>query len=129
MHSTFLTARGNELDSYNHVNNAVYMNYLEQARWEVFRDTSLLELIREQGLLLVVTEIKIKYIREVKLFDELEIQTRVSKQTPFLVFSQRIFNRKDGHSISKAETKTLFINEQREPLDIPNRVLEVFNLK
>ena len=28
--------RGYELDSFGHVNNAVYLNYLEQARWEMF---------------------------------------------------------------------------------------------
>ena len=33
-----LTVRGNELDSFGHVNNAIYLNYLEQARWEILRD-------------------------------------------------------------------------------------------
>jgi|WetSurMetagenome_2_1015567.scaffolds.fasta_scaffold324626_2 YbgC/YbaW family acyl-CoA thioester hydrolase len=128
MYRSFLTARGNELDSYNHVNNAVYLNYFEQARWEVFRDTDLLGLIRDKGLLLVVTEVRVKYIREVCLFDHLEIQTRVSKQAPFLVFSQRIFNADSGQSVAKGETKTLFINKDREPLDIPAQVIKAFNL-
>jgi YbgC/YbaW family acyl-CoA thioester hydrolase len=128
MYKSFLTARGNELDSYNHVNNAVYLNYLEQARWEIFRDTDLLDLIRTNGLLLVVTEVKMKYIREVCLFDKLEIQTRISRQSPFLVFNQRIFNTESGQSVARGETKTLFINKEREPLDIPAKVLKVFNL-
>ena len=113
MYRTFLTARGNELDSYNHVNNAVYLNYLEQARWEVFRDTDLLDLIRDHGLLLVVTEVKIKYIREVCLFDQLEIQTRVSRQNPFLVFSQRIFNVDKRELSGKRRDKNPFY-QQRE---------------
>ncbi len=30
--------RGYEIDSWGHVNNAVYLNWLELARWELFRD-------------------------------------------------------------------------------------------
>jgi len=34
-----LSVRGYELDSYNHVNNAVYLNYYEQARWQLMKET------------------------------------------------------------------------------------------
>ena len=128
MYKTFLTVRGNELDSYDHVNNAVYLNYYEQARWEAFRDNGGLEAIRNSELKLVVTDIRIKYIRETNLLDELEVQTTICKTSPFLIFHQRIFNRKTGQAVSKAETKTIFINEMHEPCDIPDFILSILKL-
>jgi len=128
MHKTFLTVRGNELDSYNHVNNAVYLNYYEQGRWEAFRDAGAIEALTASGLLLVVTDIRIRYIREANLLDELEVHTAFRKTSPFLVFHQKIFDRKTGLAVSRAETKTIFLNESREPQDIPGFLAEILNL-
>src|SRR5512136_2703623 len=111
MYKTILTVRGNELDSYNHVNNAVYLNYYEQGRWEAFRDAGALEALSNSGLLLVVTDIRIRYIREANLLDELEVHTSFRKTSPFLVFHQKIFNKQTGLAVSRAETKTIFLNQ------------------
>ncbi len=46
-----LEVRGYELDSFNHVNNAVYVSYMEQARWEVFRETGTLDYLNENRIL------------------------------------------------------------------------------
>lgn len=120
MYKTILIVRGNELDSYSHVNNAVYLNYLEQGRWEAFRDAGALDAITKSGLLLVVTEIRIRYIREAVLLDELEVRTSFSRTSPFLVFNQRIINRQTGLPVTRARTKTIFLDEHRDPRDIPD---------
>src|SRR5664279_3975231 len=72
-HCTSLTVRGYELDSYGHVNNAVYLQYLEQARWMVMRDANFLEQIDAEKLFLVVIDTHIRYLREAILFDELVV--------------------------------------------------------
>ena len=36
-HTTYVEVRTYELDSYNHVNNAVYLNYLEHARMDFLK--------------------------------------------------------------------------------------------
>lgn len=128
MYKTVLTVRGNELDSYNHVNNAVYLNYYEQGRWEAFRDAGALDILTGSGLILVVTDIRIRYIREANLLDELEVHTALRRTSPFLVFHQKVFNRKTGLAVSRAETKTIFLNDAREPQDIPEFVASVFKL-
>lgn len=128
MYKTILTVRGNELDAYNHVNNAVYLNYYEQGRWEAFRDAGALDILTDSGLLLVVTDVRIRYIREANLLDELEIQTSFSRTSPFLVFRQRIFNHRTGLAVSRAETKTIFLNEAREPRDIPEALTALLKL-
>jgi YbgC/YbaW family acyl-CoA thioester hydrolase len=128
MYKTNLTVRGNELDSNNHVNNAVYLNYYEQGRWEAFREAGALETVMNSDLLLVVTDIRIRYIREANLLDELEVQTSFRKTSPFLVFYQKIFNRKTGLAVSRAETKTIFLNAAREPQDIPENICSILKL-
>lgn len=119
MYKTFLTVRGNELDSYSHVNNAVYLNYFEHARWEAFRQAGVLDRLQKDGLMCVVTDIQIRYMREATLLDELEVQTSFSRTSPFLIFNQRIINRKTGLALSRAKTKTVFLNADREPQDVP----------
>ena len=37
MYQCNLEVRGYELDSFNHVDNAVYLNYYEHARWQILR--------------------------------------------------------------------------------------------
>jgi YbgC/YbaW family acyl-CoA thioester hydrolase len=128
MYKTILTVRGNELDSYGHVNNGVYLNYFEQGRWEAFRDAGALDAITNSGLLLVVTETRIRYIRESFLLDQLEVQTSFSRTSPFLVFTQRILNHVTGLPVARAKTKTIFLNEAREPHDIPVFLCEILKI-
>lgn len=119
MHKTYLTVRGYELDSYGHVNNAVYLQYLEQARWEIINDLKILDYFIENELLIVVVETRIRYMREACLFDELVIETGFQPESPFIVFRQRIRNNKTGLLLSRATVKTILIDRYRIPQDIP----------
>jgi acyl-CoA thioester hydrolase len=122
-HRTSITVRGYELDSYGHVNNAVYVQYLEQARWVFMKDKDLLKRIHDEELFLVVTETHIRYMREANLFDELIVETTMKAEKPYLVFRQKILNEKTGIVLSRAEVTTIFVNQERMPLDIPPFVL------
>ena len=119
--------RGYELDSYGHVNNAVYVNYTEQARWEILKNAGLLESFLERKLLLVVTETNIRYMRELKLFDEIEINTEIKYDAPYLVFNHEIVNLTNDLKAAKAEVKTLLIDKDRIPQDIPGELLSLIN--
>ena len=117
--------RGYELDSYGHVNNAVYVSYTEQARWEILKNAGLLESFLARDLLLVVTETNIRYMRELKLFDKIEIVTTLALEAPYLVFYHDINNVSDNLKSAKAIVKTLLIDKNRIPQDIPQ---ELFSL-
>ncbi len=114
--------RGYELDSYGHVNNAVYISYTEQARWEILRNAGLLNSFVDKDLLLVVTETNIRYMRELKLFDEIEIISTIKIEAPYLVFQHEILNLTDNTKAAKAEVKTLLIDKDRIPQDIPEEL-------
>lgn len=118
-HRTAIRVRGYELDSYGHVNNAVYLQYLEQGRWEFMKDKYLLDQIEREELMLVIIETHIKYMREARMFDDLYVETSCEIHAPFLIFHQRIMNEKTKLSISRAKVKTIFIDNQRNATDVP----------
>jgi YbgC/YbaW family acyl-CoA thioester hydrolase len=79
-HRTRLRVRGYELDSYRHVNHAVYLSYLEQARWEYLSASglSLAELDRMKRWPVVV-RLEMNYKKPALMDDELEIFSRVTQ--------------------------------------------------
>jgi len=128
MHQTTLTVRGYELDSYGHVNNAVYMNYMEHARWEMFRDLGLLEPLQHEGYLVVVTEASIRYQKEALLADVLTVTTRCRKEPPYLVFEHRIVRARDQVALARGRIKTVVLDNEKKVNDIPALLDKVFNL-
>jgi len=126
MYKSRIKARGYELDSYGHVNNAVFFNYFEQARWELFQDKGLLEQLTSSGLFLVVVEVNLRYQHEVKLGDEVEISTTVRKEEPFIIFDQKMKLCSTGQPLSRAKVKSVFVDEQRVTHDVPAGIEPVF---
>lgn len=121
-----LKARGYELDSYGHVNNAVYLNYNEQARWDIFNELGLLDQLKADGKKIVIVENHIKYIRQVKLFDQIVIDTRMEKSAHFLLFRHILSNKETGKPVAKANVKTVFLGKDDKPCDIPQSLLDTF---
>ena len=73
-----LTVRGYELDSFGHVNNAVYLQYAETAMWNFFKVSGLLGILEKEELFPVVLESTQRYIHELKLMDEVRIDTELT---------------------------------------------------
>ena len=119
-----ITARGYELDSFGHVNNSVYLNWMEEARWQILREFELFDYFTTNNLLLVVIENYIKYIREVKIFDELMIKTNIEHISPYLIFDQKIYNKIDNLIAAKGYSRTLLIDKDRTPCDIPEIIIQ-----
>ena len=121
-----IKVRGYELDSYGHVNNAVFFNYFEQARWEFFGTAGLLETLASGGLFLGVVDVHIRYQHELRLGDEIEILTTAKKDPPFIIFNQRMRRTETGLSVARAKIKTVFIDSQRISHDIPSGIEKIF---
>lgn len=121
-----IRVRGNELDSYGHVNNAVYLNYTEQARWELFQELGLLGELMASGNKIVVIENQIKYIRQLRLFDEVDIETQMEKSAHFLLFKHVLINMDTKKPVAKVLVKTVFLDADDKPCDIPKSLLKTF---
>ncbi|MFH1214578.1 MAG: thioesterase family protein [Candidatus Neomarinimicrobiota bacterium] len=77
--STKINVRGYHLDLYGHVNNTRYLEFLEEARWNI-KDLYLdLAAMHEQELSLVIVNININYRNSAHLGDLLDITTVVSR--------------------------------------------------
>ncbi len=77
-HKTDIIVRFHDLDALGHVNNARYLNYLEQAR--LTYATEVLGWDRTlKSLSLIVANVTIDYKQPIRLEDSLEIWTRVSR--------------------------------------------------
>lgn len=80
IYTTKLTVRPYELDSYNHVNNAVYLNYLEYARMDFLHQIGFdYKGLVSQGYYTYVTHIDIHYKASAFLDDELTIESQSVK--------------------------------------------------
>jgi thioesterase-3 len=78
-HSTTISVRGYHLDVYGHVNNARYLEFLEEARWRFFAEKGIIKQITGDLLAMVVVNININYRRAAMIHEELEITTAVTR--------------------------------------------------
>lgn len=89
-----MTIREGHLDTFDHVNNAVYLQLLEEARWEVATNRGYgLARVRETLQGPTILEIKLTFMRELKLRQKIIIRTQLlSHEGKISVLSQRILD-------------------------------------
>lgn len=103
--------RSYELDSLGHVNHAVYLNYLEQARFDALDlgGFPLPELVRRRWAVHVV-RIEVDYRRECRLGDPLVVRTAVDRlRNSSMILAQELFRLRPGtdHSETSHPAATL----------------------
>jgi len=76
-HTTLIKVRGYHLDLYSHVNNARYLEFLEEARWSLFEERGDLPKFLASRLALIVVNINIDYRYPATMGDELKIESSV----------------------------------------------------
>ncbi len=75
------------LDTFGHMNNAMYLVLFEEARWEFITQNGYgLKKIMETGLGPTILEIKLKFLKELRLRDKIIIETQVTS------YQNRIIN-------------------------------------
>ncbi|APE29529.1 thioesterase [Halomonas aestuarii] len=75
-----LRVRGYHLDGYGHVNNARYLEFLEEGRWAYFDERPRLAAFLSRGdLAFVAVNLNIDYRRAAVAGDDLEVLTRLSE--------------------------------------------------
>lgn len=117
-----LTVRGYELDSFGHVNNSVYLQYAETALWHFFKVNGLLNIIFDEGLFPVVLESTQRYIHELKLLDEVRIDTELSCSGGIVNYKHNIINTNTGVIACRVSGKLAYVNKDRMICDIPDAV-------
>lgn len=86
-----LPVRGYHLDGYNHVNNARYLEFLEEARWQYYDNMSR-EGLQKLDWAFVIVNINIDYKYPATLGDHLRINTEVARiGATSMTFQQDVF--------------------------------------
>lgn len=119
-----LEVQGYELDSFQHVNNAVYLNYLESARWKFLKDVGIVDYLLEQGIHPVVIETNIRYIRELKIFEHVKVESDWTIDGNYIVVAHRIYN-EAGKKSATSVVKMLLVSRERLIYDIPDKLRDI----
>lgn len=123
-HTATLTVRSYECDSYNHVNNAVYLNYLEFARMEFLRAIDFdYEGIIEAGYYLYVTHVDIFYKASALLGDKLFIDVEPIKSKAISGTFRQLVYKEDGTICAEAEVTWACVTKAGRPAPIPKEFM------
>ena len=104
MKETIIKVRGYHLDIYQHVNNARYLEFLEEARWALFDNSGALELLNQKNWGFAVVNININFRRAATMGDVLSINTQLGDfNQKSGILTQTISNLKTGKITTEAQ--------------------------
>lgn len=109
------------LDTFSHVNNATYLELLEEARWEFLNDNGFdLKTIHESGVGPVVLECNIQFLKELRLRQSIIIESQmVSYEKKIGIMRQDIVD-EQGVFYSKAKMTFGFFDMHARKLILPS---------
>jgi acyl-CoA thioester hydrolase len=121
-HTIKLRATYADTDQMGFVHHSNYVKYLENARWEAFRQMGLAyKEIEERGFLMPVIDMNLQFIKPVRYDDLVKIELAFSMNRPTkLEIDYLIYNQAD-ELIHKANTTLAFLRkETSKPCAIPD---------
>lgn len=115
-----LLIREHHLDTFGHVNNATYLEILEEARWEFIDSRGFgMKYIQQHGMGPTILEWQIKFLKEIVLREEIIIKSQtVSYEKKVGILKQAIFNAK-GELCCEAEMKFGLFDMRQRKLVLP----------
>jgi YbgC/YbaW family acyl-CoA thioester hydrolase len=121
-----LEVRGYELDSFGHVNHAVYLSYLEHARWKLLEQEGItLKSFQDWKRWPVIAGVEVQYVRPTFMGDRLDIRTQIIEhgRTNF-VAEQTIF--RGEILVLKAKIRIVTVNENGRPAEMPADIAKIW---
>jgi YbgC/YbaW family acyl-CoA thioester hydrolase len=123
---TEIVVRGYELDSFGHVNHAVFLNYFEHGRFDALRRGGLsrAEMERRRWGVYVV-RVEIDYLAEARQDDRLVVRTRAEgfKRTSMVLAQEMV--RPSGEReevLARARVHAVWVGADRRPMRVPAEV-------
>lgn len=129
-----IKVRGYHLDGYQHVNNARYLEFFEEARWAFFEESDALKTLQKKNIMFVVVNVNINYRYPASVGQTLVIKSKLDnlaevggkkstfKQTIYLentdtvvcdaIITFVLFDGKTQRAIATTEEiREMFVNE------------------
>ncbi len=125
-HKTLVKVRYAETDQMGVVHHGNYPQYLEIARLEWLDTLGIsYKSMEEEGIMLPVYELNLKYIKPVTFDEKITIETRLQK-TPNvkIIFDYSVFN-EQGELVTSATSVLVFMDSKtRRPVRCPKYILD-----
>ena len=128
IHARQIKIRSYHCDLYGHVNNARYLEFLEEARWSLLDDHDSTIHWRERDIGFVVLKVEISYRRPAREGDVLEIRSRMKHLGGKSgVVHQEVVSLGSGKCVAEADvTFVVFDLKRQRPAAMAGDVREVF---
>ena len=124
---TTITVRSPEIDSFGHVNHAVFLHYFEHARFEALEAAGFAwPLLQKNDWQIYVVRIEVDYVAQARRGDTLRVRTWAdSFRRTAMVLAQEIV-RDDGPEgstvVARARVHAVWIGPDRKPMRVPEFV-------
>jgi len=124
---TTIAVRNPELDTFGHVNHAVFLNYLEHARYLALEEAGFgWDALSENDWQIYVVRIELDYVSQAKRGDELLIRTWADgfKRTIMELAQEIVHASRPDEVVARARVKAVWIGPDRRPMRVPPYVRE-----
>ncbi|TNE70282.1 acyl-CoA thioesterase [bacterium] len=125
---TEIVVRGYHLDLYQHVNNARYLEFLEEARWSYLESKQTIDWLTKNAIGFVIVNINVNFRRAAVLNDRLLIQTQTSKiGNKSVVVHQDIFLKGTDTKVLDADITFVVMNlREQKILELTDEIKALF---
>jgi acyl-CoA thioester hydrolase len=125
-HSTYVKVRYGETDQMGVVYHGNYAQYLEIARIDWLDAIGIsYRKMEEEGVMLPVYELHLKFLRSAKFDDELKIETFLKEKPGVRISFRYLIYNQHGELLTEAETTLVFMDmEKNKPIKCPQNLLE-----
>lgn len=117
--------RFRDLDGLNHVNNAVFITYLENARFSWHKDLKFENQNKEYNF--IIAHVEVDYLSPIKLISNIEVKmwvSRIGKKS--WDFSYEIVDFINGNVYAKAKTTQVYYDYKiDQSLELPNEFKKI----
>ncbi|MGE0159533.1 MAG: acyl-CoA thioesterase [Gemmatimonadales bacterium] len=123
---TTIAVRSGEIDSFGHVNHAVFLHYFEHARYEALQAAGFRwHLLRDNDWQIYVVRIEVDYVAQAMRGDTLRVRTWAeSFRRTTMTLRQEMLRDQDGSPVvvARAKVDAVWIGPDRRPMRVPEIV-------
>ena len=120
---TPFTVRSYELDSFGHLNHAVFLNFFEQARFDALEACGWpIQRVLDRGWAVYVVRIEVDYLAEVMWGDELQVETWVDEVRKSSMTLAQTAVKSDGTVAARARVVGVWVGQNRRPMRMPDEL-------
>ncbi len=123
-------ANSQHIDPNNHINNIVYLQWMQDSAIEHVKQNKVYELTQPLGLTWFAKQHTIEYLSQGFMGDKIRVITWVAELTKISTLRKYyIYRRSDKILLCKGETRWVMINAQKgKPTKIPQNILDLISV-